>query len=106
MLLALMIMMVLLYIYVSQNKNNQAIVLNKNNPYGNPLPYGSTTPEPTTVKDHSLDRLFMGTDEASLDWFMNPIPDPTLRARPVFWNFDPRPSEISSEVNCSYRNCK
>lgn len=79
------------------------------NPYGNPLPYSGVEPKakpaikPTSDGFTELDRVARGTTEADPGWFFNTVPDPTLVARPVFWNQDPQPDIVSQEDLLGWR---
>jgi len=83
-----------------------------NNPYGNPMPYGSgvavrsSKPPMQYYTDDCLAKLYRGTDEWDENLFFNQIPDPTLIARPVFWPQDPRPDIVSNEAACADRKCR
>jgi len=80
------------------------------NPYCNPMPYQApgaevrcqrSTYEPKP--EPWLDKLYRGSNDTPMDLYANRIPDPTLIARPVFWNFDPRPDIVSAQARVADR---
>jgi hypothetical protein len=78
------------------------------NPYGNPMQYGGVKKygKPTGPPIETFDqKLYRGTDEIDQDLFHHTIPDPTLVARPVFWNFSPDADVVSGPRDCDYRRC-
>ena len=79
------------------------------NPYRNPLPYdpGVAVRSKRSVyrpKDEPwIDNLYRGSGEVSLDLFVNPLPDQTLMARRIFFNYAPKPDIVSSEARVADR---
>jgi len=80
------------------------------NPYCNPMPYQApgaevrcrrSTYEP--APEPWLDKLYRGSNDTPMDLYANRLPDPTLMARPVFWNFDPRPDIVSHQARVADR---
>lgn len=79
------------------------------NPYQNPLPYDPGVAVRSKRSRYQprdepwIDNLYRGSGEVSMSLFANPLPDQTLMARRVFWNYDPQPDIVSSEARVADR---
>lgn len=79
------------------------------NPYRNPLPYdpGVAVRSRRSVyrpkEEPWIDNLYRGSGELSMDLFANPLPDQTLMARRIYWDYAPQPDIVSSEARTADR---
>lgn len=80
------------------------------NPYQNPMPYAAPGVEVRSERatyepepEPWLDKLYRGSEDTPMDWYANRLPDPTLMARPVFWNYDDRPDIVSAQARVADR---
>jgi hypothetical protein len=95
--------------YPFDHENN--VLINENNPYGNPNPYQfheaarmKRTRQPNELDIHDMIteqsqrdmiKMYYGSSELDEGLFINPLPDPTNMARPVFF---PESSEWDNHI--------
>jgi len=80
------------------------------NPYCNPMPYTAPGAEVRSQRSNYqpepepwIDKLYRGSEDTPMNLYANRIPDPTLMARPVFWNFNAQPDIVSAQARVADR---
>jgi len=80
------------------------------NLFKNPLPYAAPGAEVRTERatyepepEPWIDKIYRGSDDTPIDFYANRIPDPSLVARPVYWNFHPQPDVVSAQARVADR---
>lgn len=90
---------------VAQDGSDEAL----QNPYQNPLPYDPGVAVRSKRSQYQprdepwIDNLYRGSGEVSMSLFANPLPDQTLMARRVFFNYAGQPDIVSSEARVADR---
>jgi len=80
------------------------------NPFRNPLPYAAPGAEVRTERatydpepEPWLNKIYRGSDDTPMDWYAHKLPDTSLMARPVYWNFHPQPDIVSAQARVADR---